>query len=176
MRFTESSIAGAFVVDADVFEDERGAFILAWVREEFEAHGLDTNLMQGAISTNRTRGTIRGLHYQAAPHGQAKMIRSIRGSVFDVFVDLRPESPTFRQWAGVELDAENRRMLYLPAGVAHGYQTLTEDSEIFYFVSARYAPDAQRGVRWDDPGLGIEWPLGPPTVINERDAGYPDLT
>ena len=176
MTFRETTLPGVWLIDPDVFADDRGAFVRAWVRDEFAEHGLETDLVQGAIATNRMRGTIRGLHYQVAPHGQAKLVRAIRGRVFDVAVDLRPDSPTYRQWLGVELDSDNRRMLYLPRGIAHGYQTLTDDAEVFYFVSAAYAPDHQQGLRWNDPAIGITWPLGPPTAINDRDASYPDLS
>jgi dTDP-4-dehydrorhamnose 3,5-epimerase len=175
MRFTETELPGVWLVESDIFEDERGAFIRAWVAEELEAHGLEAHYVQGAIATNRHRGTIRGLHYQAAPHEQAKLIRSIRGRVFDVVVDLRPDSPTRRQWIGVELDSATQTMIFLPRGVAHGYQTLTDDAEVFYLASTPYAPESQRGLRWDDPAVGIDWPLGPPTVINARDSAYPDI-
>jgi dTDP-4-dehydrorhamnose 3,5-epimerase len=174
MTFAPLEIGGVWLVDADVFPDDRGAFARAWMPDEFRARGLDTAIAQCSLTSNHRRGTLRGLHYQAAPFDEVKLIRAVRGAIFDVAVDLRPESPTYRRWTGVELSAANRRALYIPRGVAHGYQTLTDDAEILYFVSAPYAPDHQRGVRWNDPAFGIAWPLGTPTVIHPRDAGYPD--
>jgi dTDP-4-dehydrorhamnose 3,5-epimerase len=175
MRFTPTSLPGAFFVDSDVFPDERGTFERAWVRDDFAAHGLETALIQGSLARNITRGTLRGLHYQAAPFEEVKMVRVIRGAIFDVAVDLRPGSPTFRRWVGTELTAENGRMLYIPRGLAHGYQTLTDGAEVFYFVSASYSPPHQRGVRWNDPAFDIAWPLGAPSAINARDAAFPDF-
>jgi dTDP-4-dehydrorhamnose 3,5-epimerase len=174
MRFTETAIAGVELVDPDVFEDERGAFVRAWMPEEFEARGLDTRIAQASLALTRERGAIRGLHFQAAPFEEAKVIRVVRGAIFDVIVDLRPESPSYLRWVGVELSAANRRVMYAPAGCAHGYQTLEPDTEVFYFVSAPYSPPHQRGVRWNDPAFRIAWPLGAPSRINERDATYPD--
>jgi len=176
MTFTETRIAGVWIIQSDVFPDERGEFVRAWVPDEFRAHGLVTDIAQCSLASNVKRGTIRGLHYQTAPYEEVKVVRAVKGEVFDVAVDLRPDSPTYRQWVGAELSARSRRMLYLPAGVAHGYQTLADDTEVLYLVSAPYQPDHQRGVRWNDPAIGIEWPLGRPTRINARDAGYPDLT
>ena len=175
MQFTQTTIPGVWLVDPDVFHDDRGTFVRAWMPDEFAARGLDTRIAQGSLAGTRRRGTIRGLHYQASPFDEAKVIRVVRGALFDVAVDLRPDSPTYLRWTGVELTAENRRILYVPAGCAHGYQTLEDDTEVFYFVSAPYSPPHQRGARWNDPAFGIEWPLGPPTSIHERDATYPDV-
>ena len=175
MKFTPTSIAGVLVVTPDVFEDERGLFARAWMPEEFAAHGLETRIAQGSLALTRRRGTIRGMHFQAAPFEEAKVVRAVRGAIYDVAVDLRPDSPTFRQWTGHELSAENRLVMYVPPGCAHGYQTLTDDAEVFYFVSAPYSPPHQRGVRWNDPVFGIKWPLGTPSSIHERDAAYPDF-
>jgi dTDP-4-dehydrorhamnose 3,5-epimerase len=175
MTFTETKLAGVYIVDADVFPDERGAFVRAWVPGEFRARGLEDGIAQMSISSNLHRGTIRGLHYQAAPFSEVKIVRAVAGAIFDVAVDLRPASPTYRQWLGVELSAENRRLLYLPAGIAHGYQTLRDASDVLYFVSSTYSPAHQRGVRWNDPAFDVEWPLGPPTMINERDRSFPDF-
>jgi dTDP-4-dehydrorhamnose 3,5-epimerase len=175
MEFIATSIAGVWTIDPDVFEDERGAFARAWMPEEFQAHGLDTRIAQASMALTRRRGSIRGLHFQADPFGEAKTIRAVRGAIFDVAVDLRPDSPTYLKWVGAELSAANRRVMYVPAGCAHGYQTLADDTEVFYFVSAPYSPPHQRGVRWDDPAFGIEWPLGAPTSIHDRDATYPDF-
>ena len=174
MRFTETSIPGVFLIDPDVFEDERGAFVRAWMPDEAAAHGLETKIVQASLALTRDRGTIRGLHYQAAPFGEAKTVRTVRGAIFDVAVDLRPDSPTYLRWVGFELSAANRRVMYLPVGCAHGYQTLEDNSEVFYFVSAAYSPAHQRGARWNDAAFGIKWPLGAPTCINARDAEYPD--
>jgi dTDP-4-dehydrorhamnose 3,5-epimerase len=175
MTFTETRLRGAWIIDVDEFPDERGAFIRAWVPGEFAARGLETRIEQCSMAVNRRRGTIRGMHYQRPPHEEVKLVRVTRGRIFDVAVDLRPGSPTFRQWIGVELSAANRRMFYVPRGMAHGYQTLDDDAEVMYFVSAPYVPDLQAGVRWNDPALGITWPLTEPAVINARDAGYPSL-
>jgi dTDP-4-dehydrorhamnose 3,5-epimerase len=175
MVFEEQRLPGVYLVDCDVFGDERGAFARAWMPEEFSARGLETRFAQGSIATTRHRGTIRGLHWQVAPAEQVKTVRVTRGAVFDVVVDLRRDSPTFRHWVGTELSAENRRLLYVPAGVAHGYQTLADDTDVFYFASAPYSPGHEAGVRWNDPAFGVEWPLGAPTVISPRDAAYPDF-
>lgn len=175
MTFTQTSIAGVVIVAPDVFEDARGQFVRAWMPDEFAAQGLDTRIAQGSLAMTRERGTIRGMHFQAAPFEEAKVIRAVRGAIFDVAVDLRPDSPTFKRWVGFELSAENRLVMYVPPGCAHGYQTLVDDTEVFYFVSAPYSPPHQRGVRWNDPAFGIKWPLGAPTTIQERDANYPDF-
>jgi len=175
MVFEELSVSGVFLVDADVFADDRGAFVRAWLPSDFEARGLEAQIAQCSIALNHTKGTIRGMHYQLAPFEEAKFVRAIAGAIFDVAVDLRPDSPTFRRWSGAELSAANRRAMYLPPGVAHGYQTLTDAAEVMYFVSAAYSPAHQRGVRWNDPAFGIVWPLGGPSVIHDRDAGYADF-
>ena len=175
MLFTDTKLPGVVIVDCDTFVDARGSFARAWHSEEFGAHGLDTRITQCTMAFNHRRGTVRGMHYQAAPMAEVKVVRVTRGAIFDVAVDLRPDSPTFRQWTGVELSADNRRTLYIPIGMAHGYQTLTDDAEVMYFVSADYSPPHQRGVRWNDPAFGIEWPLGEPAMINERDRTYPDF-
>jgi len=175
MTFQETSLPGVWIVDSDVFPDDRGTFVRAWIPDEFSARGLETGIAQCSLSSNHRRGTIRGMHYQAPPFEEVKVIRAVRGTVFDVAVDLRPGSPTFCRWVGVELSAANRRLLYIPQGFAHGYQTLSDDTELLYFVSAPYVPEHQRGVRWNDPALAIDWPLGSPSVIHERDATYPDF-
>ena len=176
MTFTKLDISGVWLVTPDIFADDRGSFIRAWVPDEFAAHGLDTAIAQCSMATNHRRGTIRGMHFQTAPYEEVKLVRATHGSIFDVAVDLRADSPTFRKWVGIELSAANRQALYLPQGVAHGYQTLTDNAEVLYFVSAPYMPSHQRGVRWDDGAFGIDWPLGRPTTIHERDASYPDFT
>lgn len=174
MTFTELKIPGVWLIDADVFEDDRGAFVRAWLPSEFEMRSLDTSIAQCSLTSNHRRGTIRGLHFQSAPFEEVKVIRVIRGAIFDVAVDLRQDSPTYQQWAGVELTSQSRQCLYLPRGMAHGYQTLADDTEVLYFVSAPYRPEHQHGVRWNDPAFSIAWPLGAPAIIHERDATYPD--
>ena len=171
----ETGIEGALVVAPERYDDERGFFARAWSEQELAALGVEARFVEGNVSHNVRRGTLRGLHYQAAPHGQAKLVRCTRGSVFDVGVDLRPGSPTFRHWVGVELSAENRLMLYLPAEFAHGYLALEDDSEVYYLVTNTYAPQSARGARWDDPAFRIAWPDAGPLTINERDRTYPDF-
>jgi dTDP-4-dehydrorhamnose 3,5-epimerase len=175
MKLTETSLAGMFVVEAERFADERGAFEAPWLRDELEHLGLETAVAQASLSTNHRRGTLRGMHFQAAPYEEVKIIRVIRGAAFDVGLDLRSGSPTFGKWHGVELSAANRRMVYLPRGFAHGYQTLADDTELLYFVSAPYMLSHQRGVRWNDAGFNITWPLPSPSVISPRDAAFPDF-
>jgi dTDP-4-dehydrorhamnose 3,5-epimerase len=175
--FTELEVEGAFVVDLERKGDERGFFARAFCGDEFEAHGLDPTVVQANLSYNERRGTIRGLHWQEPPEHEAKTVRCIAGAVFDVVVDVRRDSATHGRWAGVELSADNHRMLYLPAGCAHGYMALTDGAEIYYLVSRAYAPGHERGVRWDDPAFGIEWPdPGVPVVVSPKDASWPDYT
>ena len=174
MIFKETGIDGAWVIEPQRHEDERGFFARTWDPDEFAGRGLNPELAQCSISFNRARGTLRGLHYQAAPHEEAKLVRCTAGAIFDVAVDLRPGSPTLRDWFGVELSAENRLALYIPEGCAHGFLTLADDSEVHYQISQAYVPDAGRGARWDDPAFAIRWP-GEVVVINDRDASYPDF-
>jgi dTDP-4-dehydrorhamnose 3,5-epimerase len=175
MIVTETNIKGAFVLGPERFDDERGFFARAWSEQELREHGVAERFVEGNVSFNVRRGTLRGLHYQAAPHGQAKLVRCTRGRVFDVGVDLRPDSPTYLRWVGVELSADNRLMLYLPAEFAHGYLTLEDESEVYYLVSGTYAPGSARGARWDDPAFQIEWPDAGALILNERDRTYPDF-
>jgi dTDP-4-dehydrorhamnose 3,5-epimerase len=175
MVFSETVLNGAYVIEPKRFEDERGFFAPSFSQQEFEAHGLASRFVENHISYNRRRGTLRGLHYQTAPHSQDKLVRCTRGSIFDVAVDLRAGSPTFRQWVGVELTAENRLMLYIPGDMGHGFQTLEDDTEVFYQVSSFFRPEAYRGLRWDDPAFGIEWPLPDERIILARDNSYPDF-
>ncbi len=175
MTFEPTTIPGAFVVQPERFTDERGYFARTWTAEEMSGQGLNPLLSQCSMSGNGRAGTLRGLHYQAAPHAEAKLVRCTRGRIFDVAVDLRPGSPAFRQWTGVELDPTSGAALYIPEGCAHGFLTLEDDTDVSYMISAPYVPSAGRGVRWDDPAFGIEWPTDV-RVINERDAGYPDFT
>lgn len=174
MIFTPLAIPGAYRIEPERREDSRGFFARTWCAEEFRQRGLNPNLVQCNVSFNRRAGTLRGMHYQAAPHAEAKLIRCTMGAAYDVLVDLRPEQPTYRQWVAVELSAESRRMVYIPEGCAHGFQTLCDDTELFYQMSAPYVPEAARGVRWNDPMLGITWPL-PVGEIAPRDAQFEEL-
>lgn len=174
MKFLPTRLAGACVIELDRLEDERGFFARSFCRDEFAAHGLKSSFVQCNISFNARRGTLRGLHYQASPYEEAKLVRCTRGAIFDVIVDIRKRSDTYGQWIGMELTAENRRMLYVPEGYAHGFQTLEDASEVFYQMSDVFRPEASRGVRWNDPALGIDWPLPDPTV-SARDSGYLDF-
>ena len=171
MRIVPLPLGGAFVIELEPICDERGFFARLFSADEFAQHGLVTTFVQSGIAFNPRSGTLRGMHYQAAPHGEVKLIRCTAGTVYDVIVDLRPESPTFRQWASVELSAENRRTLYVPEGFAHGYLTLTEGAELVYQMSVPHHASSARGVRWNDPAFGIEWPVEP-VVISDRDANY----
>jgi dTDP-4-dehydrorhamnose 3,5-epimerase len=174
MIFQATPIQGAFVLEIDKKGDERGFFARAFCRKELEAHGLGTAISQANIGFSRFRGTLRGLHYQLPPHAESKLVRCTAGALFDVVVDLRPASSSFRQWLGIELTAENRTMLYIPEGCAHGYLTLTDHTEIFYLVSQFYAPSAERGIRWNDPAFGIRWPIETDLHISDKDRGWPD--
>jgi dTDP-4-dehydrorhamnose 3,5-epimerase len=174
MIFHETEIAGVHVVEPEQHQDERGFFARTWSGEEFRLRGLTDRVVETSVSFNRRQGTLRGLHYQVAPHEEAKLVRCTAGSIFDVAVDLRPSSPTVTAWVGVELSAENRLALYVPEGCAHGFLTLVDDVEVSYQISAPHAPDAARGVRYDDPAFEIVWP-GRIAVINERDRMYPDF-
>ncbi|MCS6927204.1 MAG: dTDP-4-dehydrorhamnose 3,5-epimerase [Candidatus Binatia bacterium] len=174
MFFLETALTGAFIIELDKHEDERGFFARSWCQREFLAHGLNPRLVQCNISFNRRRGTLRGMHYQVAPHEEAKLVRCTRGAIYDVIIDLRPESPTFTQWLAVELSAENYRMLYIPEGFAHGFQTLEDNTEVFYQMSEFYAPECARGIRWNDPAFAIVWPPAE-RIISPRDQHYPDF-
>lgn len=174
MQFTETRIAGAYIIDPTPFKDERDFFALTWERDEFVARGLNADLAQCNLSYNDRQGTVRGMHWQDAPHAEVKLVRCTRGGIYDAIVDVREDSPTYLQSVGVELTAENRRALYIPEGCAHGFQTVEDDTEVFYMITERYTPTAARGMRWNDPLITIHWPLAV-TIISERDAQYPDL-
>lgn len=176
MDFSPTPLKDAFVVEIEPHGDSRGFFARAWCRQEFEEQGLSTHVEQCNLSFNETKGTLRGMHFQRPPHSEVKLIRCTRGAIWDVIVDLRPNSETYKRWFGVELTGENRRMLYVPEGFAHGYQTLVDATETLYQVSAAYAPDSEGGVRWDDPAFGIEWPDETARTISEKDAAWPDFT
>ena len=174
MIFTETSLAGAYRIEFERFEDARGFFARSFCREEFARHGLNPRIEQCNVSFNRERGTLRGMHYQVAPHQEDKLVRCTRGALLDVIIDLRPESPTFCGWTAVELTAGNRLMFYVPEGFAHGFQTLEDDTEVCYQMSAAYAPESAQGVRWNDPRFAIDWPINPP-ILSEQDLFYPDF-
>lgn len=175
MRFTETRLRGAFVIEPEPRLDERGFFARTWCEREFAQHGIGMVIRQCNLSANRRRGTLRGMHYHAPPHAEAKVVSCVRGAIHDVIIDLRPASATYRQYAAVELSADNRRLLYVPAGFAHGFQTLADDTEVYYQMSEFYAPAAARGVRWNDPAFAIEWPPAVPRVLSEQDRSYPDF-
>jgi dTDP-4-dehydrorhamnose 3,5-epimerase len=173
MIFTETKLKGAFIIDLERKHDERGFFARTFCRDEFAAHGLKVEIMQCNTSFNEHIHTVRGMHFQIAPHAETKLVRASAGALYDVIIDLRPESPTFKEWVGVELTADNRRMLYIPEGFAHGFQTLVAQTEVFYTMFSFYHAESGRGVRWNDPAFGIDWlPVDNP-VISERDANYP---
>lgn len=174
MIFTETRLKGAFIIDIDPHEDERGFFARSWCEKEFKQHGLNPRLAQCNISFNKKRGTLRGMHYQAEPFPEAKLVRCTMGAVYDVVIDLRSGSPTFRQWAAVELTAENRRALYIPEGLAHGFQTLVDNTEVLYQMGEFFHPECARGVRWNDPAFAVEWPRDI-SIISSRDQGYLDF-
>lgn len=174
MIFTETKLAGAYVIAPERQADERGFFARTFCSDAFAERGLATDFPQCNVSFNPAGGTLRGMHYQEPPHGEAKLLRCTMGVIHDVILDLRPDSPTFKQWVAAELSAENRRMLYIPEGFAHGFLTLSEATEVFYQISRRYSPSSARGVRYDDPAFGIDWP-GEVVVISDRDRNYPDF-
>ena len=174
MKFTKSKISGAYLIDLDKFEDDRGFVAYTWNAREFLEQGLDTEFVEMIVSYNLRKGTLRGMHYQTDPFAQVKLVRCTRGAIFDVALDLRLESPTFKQWEAVELTAQNRRMFYIPKGCAHGFQTLVDDTEVLYQISNFYAPEHYGGVRWDDPAFGVAWPDDDRTMI-ARDRDYPDF-
>lgn len=171
MKFRETAIPGAVVVELEPIRDGRGFFARSWCRDEFLTHGLNHHLAQCNVSFNERRGTLRGMHYQAEPWAEAKLVRCTMGAIYDVILDLRPDSPAYRRWEAVELSAGNRLMLYIPEGVAHGFQTLEDNTEVFYQMSVPYHPECARGVRFDDPAFAIRWPL-PDPVVSAGDRAY----
>jgi dTDP-4-dehydrorhamnose 3,5-epimerase len=174
VKFVPTKLRDAFVLELERHEDERGFFARAWSRDEFADHGLVPELSQCSISRNSRVGTLRGMHFQAAPHEEAKLVRCTAGAIFDVIVDLRPDSVTYAEWLGVKLEAERGNALYVPKGFAHGFQTLIDETDVLYMISDPYVPEAASGVRWDDPALGIEWPQAEIRTISERDLAWPD--
>ena len=174
MKYTPTSVAGVTIIDIEPHRDHRGFFSRAFCAAEFAQHGLISEVAQTSICFNHTRGTVRGLHRQAPPHAEAKLVRCIRGAIADVAVDVRADSPTFGKHVMIKLSADNRRALFLPPYVAHGFQTLTDDTEVLYQISGPYVPESEENFRWSEPGFGIDWPL-PVTVISEKDASWPLL-
>lgn len=173
MIFKESKLKGAVIIEPERLEDNRGFFARSWCQKEMKAHGLNGQLAQCNISFNKKRATLRGMHYQVKPHEEIKIVRCTLGAIYDVIVDIRPESPTFKQWLAVELSADNRRMFYIPEGFAHGFQTLQDDTEVFYQMSEFFAPGSARGLRWNDPAFNIAWPIADP-ILSEKDNQYED--
>lgn len=174
MIFTETKLKGAFILNIEPLEDNRGFFARSWCEDEFKKHGLNPRLVQCNISFNKKRGTLRGMHYQAAFYAEAKVVRCTMGAIYDVIIDLRSDSPTFKQWISVELTAENRRALYVPEDFAHGFQSLVDNTEVFYQMSEFYHPECARGVRWNDPVFGIDWPTES-HIISRQDREYTDF-
>lgn len=176
MIFKETKLSGAFVIEVQCRQDDRGFFGRSFCRQEFIARGLNPDVAQCNISFNRDAGTLRGIHYQEAPHAEDKLVRCTRGELYDVIVDLRRESPTFRQWIAFELTGDNYRMLYIPKGFAHGFQTLTDNTEIIYQMSEFYHPESVRGVRWNDPSFEIQWPMRDRVILSDRDRDWHDYS
>jgi dTDP-4-dehydrorhamnose 3,5-epimerase len=175
MIFRQSKLCGAFTIDVEKREDQRGFFARTWSDREFLAHAIEFAPAQSSISYNRLKGTLRGIHYQAAPYQESKLIRCTRGAIFDVIIDLRPDSPTYQAWFGVELTAANDRTLYVPKDFAHGFQTLMDDTEVLYLMEDAYNPHAERGIRWDDPVFAIAWPVDV-SVISDKDRSWPGFS
>ena len=174
MIFKETKLKGAFIIEPERLEDARGFFARAWCKKESEAHGLNSRLVQCNISFNKKRGTLRGMHYQSSPYEEAKLVRCTMGVIYDVIIDLRQDSATYLGWIGVELTADNCKMLYVPEEFAHGYQTLIHNTEVFYQVSQFYSQEFESGVRWNDPTFGIEWPVTENMIVSEKDGGWSD--
>lgn len=175
MIFTETKLKGAFIIDVKRLEDERGFFGRSFCENEFKEHGLKAHVVQANVSYNKTKGTLRGMHMQTSPYEECKLVRCTRGAIYDVIVDLRPESPTFKEWIGVELTPDNYRTLFVPEGFAHGFMTLEDHTDVTYQVTQFYTPGAERGFRWDDPSFGIVWP-DEPQVISRKDQAHPFFT
>ena len=175
MIFTETKLKGAYVIEIEKLKDNRGFFARAWCQNEFKAHGLTSRVVQVNVSSNKKKGTLRGMHYQLSPYEETKLIRCTRGAIYDVIIDLRPSSPTYAQWIGVELTEENYKMLYVPENFAHGFQTLEDDTEVTYQVSQFYMPGSESGIRWNDPAFSIDWPIQV-QVISDKDKSWPDYT
>jgi dTDP-4-dehydrorhamnose 3,5-epimerase len=174
MIFTETKLKGAFIIDVKRLEDERGFFGRSYCEREFEEYGLNTNVVQANVSHNKKKGTLRGMHMQISPYEETKLVRCTRGAIYDVIIDMREDSETYKQWIGVELTADNFRMLYVPEGFAHGFITLEDNTDVTYQVTQFYTPGSEKGIRWNDPAFNIEWPIEP-VVISEKDQAHPDF-
>jgi len=174
MKFTETKLKGAFIIEIEKLEDERGFFGRSWCAIEMKTHGLNTNICQANVSFNKVKATLRGMHYQVAPYQEAKIVRCSRGSIYDVIIDLRKDSPTFKKWIAVELTQDNYKMIYIPEDFAHGFITLEDNTEVSYLMTEFYVPGASATIRWNDPMFNIEWPLEP-TFISEKDKSQPDF-
>ena len=174
MRLVETKLKGVYVVELELFEDERGFFARTFCQKEFKTYGLNPNLAQISIAYNKKKGTIRGMHYQLPPHEEAKLVRVSRGAIYDVVLDLRKDSKTFKEWISIELTGKNNKMIYVPPGCAHGYQTLEDNTEVIYHISEFHVPELYRGVRWDDPTIKIKWPEVEKRIISEKDRNYPN--
>jgi len=175
MIFTQSTISEVFTIEPKLLEDSRGFFARMFCENEFADHGLEHHFVQCNLSYNGFKGTVRGMHFQKSPYEEVKLVRCTRGAIFDVVVDFRSDSPTYLQWFGTELSESNRKMLYVPRGFAHGYQTLTEGAEVFYQVSEFYTPGSEGGLNWKDPAIGIDWPIEDAKFISDKDASWPSL-
>ncbi|MCL4475996.1 MAG: dTDP-4-dehydrorhamnose 3,5-epimerase [Nitrospirae bacterium] len=173
MIFTETRLKGAYIVELEKRADERGFFARTWCKKEFDAHGLPSQMAQANVSSNKKKGTLRGMHYQMTPHEETKLVRCTRGAIYDVIIDLRPNSSTYKEWIGVELTSENYKMLFVPENFAHGFQTLEDNTEVIYQVSQFYSPGSERGARYNDPAFGIRWPAQV-HVISDKDKNWPD--
>jgi dTDP-4-dehydrorhamnose 3,5-epimerase len=173
LKFTETELKNAYIIELNKIEDGRGFFARSWCKREFEEHGLNSNVVQANVSYNKLKGTLRGMHFQSEPYAETKLVRCVRGAIFDVIIDLRPDSATYKKWFGVELTEDNRKMLYVPENFAHGFETLTDDVEVTYQVTQFYMPGHEKGIRWNDPSFRIEWPLVI-SVISEKDKNWPD--
>ena len=175
MKFLETSLKGAYIIDIEPIEDNRGLFARSWCKREFEAHSLNSKIVQCNISFNTKKGILRGMHFQIKPFEEVKLVRCTSGAIFDVIIDLRADSPTFKGWFAVELNDKNRKMLYIPERFAHGFQTLKDNTEVFYQMSEYYSPDHSRGIRWNDPSFSIQWPEDK-RIISKKDQQYPDFS
>ena len=175
MIFIETKLKGAFIIEPETIEDKRGFFARICCQKEFDEHGLISHFVQCNISFNKKKGTLRGMHYQNAPYEEVKVVRCTKGAIYDVILDLRQDSITYKQWIAVELTADNHKVLYVPEGFAHGYQTLEDDTEVFYQVTQFYSPESERGIRWEEPQFGIQWPAVVERIISEKDKNWPDF-
>ena len=175
MKFTELKLSGCYLIELEKIQDDRGFFARSWCHKEFIQNNLNPNLVQCNVSFNSKQGTLRGMHYQKLPHEEAKLVRCTMGAIYDAIIDLRPDSPTFKQWVAIELTAENRKMLYIPEGIAHGFQTLEDNTEVFYQMSEFYHRESATGVRWNDPVFSREWPSTSDRIISDKDQSYPNF-